>query len=233
MSTNTERFLDEYKRLEEVAIKQYHFPADGTAIAKLEQEPAFRNIKAELSYCREVRNLLQHKPKIQGSYAVEPSDDMIKMLSETVQKVNNPPRARNVAIPLHMILSKGMEDLVLPTMREMMEKMYTHVPIMKNGSVIGVFSENTIFSYLATEGIVEIEENMKFSELEEYLPIEKHISESFRFIKQDMLLANVKEIFEEAHKKQDRIGLIFTTQTGRKTEKLLGIITAWDVAGRD
>ena len=123
-----------------------------------------------------------------------------------------------------------MNDNVLPTMMEMQEKVYTHIPILQDGIVIGVFSENTVFSYLADEQIVEIADNMRFSDLSEYLPVEKHRAESFRFVGQTKLISEIRAIFEDALSKQDRIGLIFITKSGNPKEPLLGILTAWDIA---
>ena len=56
----TEEFLELYKQLEDIAVKRYNYPEDGKAVLNLEKRPEFRNIKAELSYCREVRMLLLH-----------------------------------------------------------------------------------------------------------------------------------------------------------------------------
>ena len=231
MSDRTELFLDKYKYLEAAAAQEYDLPSDGKIIARLEDMPAFKDIKSELAYCREVRNLLQHKPKIQGTYAVEPSDKMIELLDRTIQKVTNPPRARDVAIPKAKILYKTMDDFVRPAMEEMLKRSFTHIPILDDGVVAGVFSENTILTYLVEEQIIGIEDTTRFSDFADYLPIGKHRAETFKFIPQNLPLAQVADIFERASDRQERIGLIFTTHSGKATEKILGIITASDVAG--
>ena len=227
---NTDLFIDLYKQLEQLAVRKYNYPEDGKAVYNLSLRPEFASLRAELDYCRAVRGILQHKPKIGSSYAVEPSDEMIALLQTTLNKVKNPPRAKDIAIPFGSILYKSMNDLVLPTMMEMQEKIYTHIPILQDGVVVGVFSENTVFSYLADEQIVEIAQNMRFSDLAGYLPIEKHRAESFRFIGQTKLISEIRGIFEDALSRQDRIGLMFITKSGNPKEPLLGILTAWDVA---
>ncbi len=227
---NTDLFIDLYKQLEQLAVRKYNYPEDGKAVYNLSLRPEFASLRAELDYCRAVRGILQHKPKIGSSYAVEPSDEMIALLQTTLNKVKNPPRAKDIAIPFGSILYKSMNDLVLPTMMEMQEKVYTHIPILQDGVVVGVFSENTVFSYLADEQIVEIAQNMRFSDLAGYLPIEKHRAESFRFIGQTKLISEIRGIFEDALSRQDRIGLMFITKSGNPKEPLLGILTAWDVA---
>lgn len=58
----------------------------------------------------------------------------------------------------------------------------------------------------------------------------KHASESFRFVPRNITLAKVAEMFTDVMRKADRIGMVFITQNGRDTEKILSIITAWDIA---
>lgn len=103
--------------------------------------------------------------------------------------------------------------------------------IMRDGIVIGVFSENTLLSYLIDDEIVNIDNEVKFSDIDKYLPLDQHRAESFRFVGQETLVSEIEDIFADAVKKSDRIGLIFVTNSGKKTERLLGIISAWDMAG--
>ncbi len=115
----------------------------------------------------------------------------------------------------------------------MQKNNYTHIPIIEHDVVVGVFSENTVLSYLIDDEIIEIGDDVCFTALGKYLPIENHSSESFRFISRNASLQNVNELFEKALRSQDRIGLVFVTQNGKPSEKLLGIISAWDAAAKE
>ena len=131
---------------------------------------------------------------------------------------------------MQSVLSAGMEDYVRPVLCEMAEKSYTHVPILEDGVVRGVFSENTLLSYLYGEEIVCIDDKTTFLPLAALLPMDAHASESFRFVPRTMTLAEVAELFTAAMRRADRIGMVFITHSGKPSEKVLGIITAWDVA---
>ncbi len=227
----TEEFIELYKKLEAIAVRRYNYPK-AYAITSLEQRPEFRQIADDLDYCRKVRNHLQHESKVFDTFSVVPSESMLRLMRETLEKVQKPPKANNVAIPISSVYYQTMDDYVKPAMVEMQRRVFTHIPILENRVVVGVFSENTVFSYLIDEEIISIDDNMKFSDLKEYLPIDKHRSESFRFVPQDMIAYEVGQMFEQALQNQDRIGLIFTTKAGRPDEPLMGIISAWDVAGR-
>ena len=233
MNSKTERFLDKYRQLEAIVSARYNLRDSESAVLFLERKPEYRAIKSELAYCREVRNLLSHNPKIQGRYAVEPSSEMIALLDRTIECVKNPQRAKHIWIPRSRISCRTMEDLVRPAMVEMNENIYTHIPILKDGVVVGVFSENTLLSCLLDGETVTIGNDIRFSDIQEYLPIDQHRAESFRFISQEMPVSEIEDLFAEATKRPERIGLLFVTKNGLKTEKLLGIISPWDVAGID
>lgn len=42
----------------------------------------------------------------------------------------------------------------------------------------------------------------------------------------------LKKIFTEKFEKGDRVGAIFITENGKQSERLLGIITSWDLVGK-
>lgn len=233
MNSKTELFLDKYKKLEAIVSAQYNLSNSESAVSYLERRAEYRGIKRELAYCREVRNLLTHNPKVGKRYAVEPSDEMIALLDQTIERVGNPQKAKHICIPIGKVSCRTMDDYVRPAMVDMNEHVYTHIPIMKDGVVVGVFSENTLLSYLIDDEIVSIDNDVKFSHIAKYLPLDQHRAESFRFVSQETLVSEIEDIFADAVKKADRIGLIFVTNSGRKMEKLLGIISAWDVAGID
>lgn len=86
----TEQFLDTYKRLEQAATSAFGWEADGRAVSRLERMAQFSDIRAELHYCREVRNLLQHHYRIGGEYAVEPSQAMVALLDTLLRRLTHP-----------------------------------------------------------------------------------------------------------------------------------------------
>lgn len=65
----------------------------------------------------------------------------------------------------------------------------------------------------------------------DFIPFDKHESEYFAFVSKDALLIDVEEIFKDGLKDNKRIATVFITETGNEKEKLLGLITAWDLAG--
>ena len=127
---NTDIFLDKYKQLENCAINEFKLPPDGSAVAKLEKRSEFKDIKYELNYCREVRNLLQHNQKLDDEFPVEPSNKMIELLDTVIDRIKNPVRCIDVAILDRNLIWRSYEDRVLPTIKLMNEKNISHIPIV-------------------------------------------------------------------------------------------------------
>ncbi len=224
-----EEFLDLYKQLESLAVNQLDAKSDGTAVSQLQRRPEFIDIRSELDYIRDVRNLLTHRPRIDDEYAVEPTDAMIDLLKKTIRRIEKPLTASDIYVPLGEVLFAEMETKVFSVMSAMFKKAFTHVPILEDSKVVGVFSDNTLMNYILFGNLL-ITNETRFSEIGEYLPLGVHPAETYRFVSRNETVSNISDIFDEALKNSDRVGMVFVTEHGKSEEKLLGIITAWDVA---
>lgn len=231
VDAKTSEFLDLYNRLENAIRESYPIPADQGPVAWLARnERGFRSIRNELDYCREIRNFLQHNERVNDEYAVIPSEGMLESLRETLSKVVNMPKAGSLCVKTQDIYSVCMDDRIRPAMRAMAENVFTHVPILEGGRVKGVFSENTLLSYMNSDEIVEIAEDDTFERVRDLLPLDKHVSETFAFVGRDMTATSLAELFQDALKRHERLGMVFVTASGSQSEKLLGILTSWDMA---
>lgn len=229
---NTELFLDKYKQLENIAIHELKLPPDGSAVAKLEKRSEFKDIRYELNYCREVRNLLQHNQKLDEEFAVEPGNKMIELLDSVIDRIKNPVRCCDIAIPFKDLLWKSLDDYVMPAIKVMNDRNISHVPILTDRRVVGDFSDNCVFPYLLGDEKCHIDNNTRFRDLEEYLSLDNHPSEVFQFIKYNAKLSVAEKLYEEAYSRHERVGLIFLTENGRPEERLLGVLTSWVILGK-
>lgn len=230
----TEAFIEKYKELEEAVRTTYRLGNADSISRFLADKREFYKENNEIRYCQEVRNLIQHKYKIDSKYTVEPTEAMLEFMDALIDKVKNRPLCMSIAIPAQKIYSRTIYDTILDTMSVMREKTYTHVPIMEDGRIIGVFDENCLFTYLCDHEIVGIEEEDTFhGEIHNYLSLEQRDMEEFIFIRSDMYVDELVDIFEKAFDKGKRISVVFLTKNGRKEEKVLGLITPWDILGME
>ena len=225
----TEKFLDLYKQLENEANAHYNLQGEGSTIAKLGPRSEFKKIRPELDYIRDVRNLLTHRPKIGESYAVEPTDSMLGLLERIIDRIEHPLSAMQIAVPIEDILSASLDSKALSSLENMYKRAFSHMPILDDGKVVGVFSGSTLMNCILYQPINFTEETT-FREIRERLTFDQHPSETFRFVSRNELVSNISDMFDETLRQEERIGMIFVTEHGKSEEELLGIITAWDVA---
>ena len=131
------------------------------------------------------------------------------------------------------IYSKTLNDNVMNTMKDMNEKSYTHIPIYDetNKHLVGIFSENSLFQYILEDKIIEVDENTKFNDIKKCIDI-KFSKEIVKFVAKDNLYDDVVNEFISEFKNKNKLSCVMITQNGKETEKVIGIITAWDIIGR-
>ena len=226
----TEEFLDKYKQLENTVRNEYNLSNNDSVINFLISNKEFKAIENELDLCRDTRNLLSHNPKINGEYLVYPSEEMIKLLDEVIQKVTKPLKASNVMVKKSELCFRGMQDNVKEAMAAMKEHSYKYIPILEDGVLVGMFSAKTVLDIITSEGVDAFTDDVTFESISKYIAIENVSSKTFAFVGNSTPLCEVKDIFKEDIENKERINIIFVTQHGKSDEKLLGIITAWEIA---
>lgn len=190
------------------------------------------NEKYLKSFAR-LRNAIVHETNNEnGEVIAEPHEKVIIKYRDIKNKVMNPAKALDtVAVKATNIFTVNLESDALEVMKKMQQNTFTHVPVIENDRIIGIFSENTIFSYTVYNEALLLDKGIKIKEFEKFIPLDKHESEIFKFISKNKLLYEVEDMFEEELKENKRLSSIFITETGKATEKILGMITAWDIAG--
>lgn len=229
--SRAERFLDLYRSVENVIRVKYHLEKWDSAITFLESHDEFKYLANDLRFCREVRNLLSHNPKVDDAYCVEPSEEMIHFLKKIKERLEKPPVIMDIAVPIGKILYRSFEDNLLETLQAMNDRSFGNVPILENGLVTAVLSEKAIVNYLVQDQAFHLSDKLKLSDLREHLLLENHRKEFYRFVRKDALISDVSRLFHDVLDQGARVGMVFLTQHGRSDEELLGIVTAWDLAG--
>lgn len=232
-NAKVEEFLKLYAQLENGIRQRFDVPREKEYKSSLywaENQPGFPVLPHVLQTFRRTRNLLDHPESCEGDFPVIPTDALISVLKEALRTIDAPKRAEEIGVRFGDICCASMNDRVLPIMRIMEERSFTHIPILEDKRVIGIFSENTLLSHMIRNEISLIDDSTTFEEMAELLPIEAHASETFGFIARNALAAEVSAKFQASFAKGERLGMLFVTANGKPNERLLGIITAWDAA---
>lgn len=227
--TNADIFIDKYKQLEEVVRSTYHLRDSDSISFYLSGQVKYQRFKDDIKYCQDVRNLLNHKKKLNNSFAVEPNQQMIDFIDNLIERIKKRAKCNDIQIKIDDVFWKSVDGNVKDTMIAMRKNLYTHIPILDNGIVIGVFDENSIFNYLAEEEIVAIDDGLKFEDIRKYLSLDGREMEDFLFFNANNYVEELENEIEKSFKRGKRIGIAFLTQNGKPNEELQGIITPWDI----
>ena len=192
-----------------------------------------RRNKDELDLIRNVRNLNVHQQIDKYKYVVYPSPEINNKLEMIINEIKNPPMIyySEMCIKKSNMYCRKMNHSIYDTIQEMTKKLYTHIPIIENGKLIGVFSENTLLDIVKRDNVIIIDEKTTFKDIEENLKIENHTMESFKFISKRKNIYDVEDMFKNYFGQHKRIGCIYITENGKENENILGMLTAWDVLG--
>ena len=121
--------------------------------------------------------------------------------------------------------------LLSTTIKKMTEKLYTYVPILEDGKLVGVFSENTLLDIVNLESGIIIDEETKFDSIKSALMIENHSMEDFVFVARNKNVYDIELLFKDYFSRNKILGCIYVTENGKRDEQILGMLTAWDVLG--
>lgn len=227
---NNETFLTLYKDLEQILKRNIGDDYIENAIYLLEKSssPPRNN---QIKVIRDTRNLMQHNStKIDGKDVFLVSDTTLELLKRLIHEQENPKKAFDVCTKIQKLVIANLQTPLQSVINVMTEKNYSHIPILdNNGYLLGVFSENTLFSKIVKDKIVLIEDSNLISDFLDVLPIDKHGSEAFDYVPRTMKVEEIKTLFNNDYPNQKRLALLFMTEHGDASEKILGMITPWDV----
>lgn len=230
-NNRSNEFLNLYRTLEDILTNKYtnqkrkYF----NAIIQYTNDDEGRKYKEELNLFREIRNLLSHHPEINGENVIEPSQSVIDTLREIIYSVENPPMAMTIATPIHHLVTATLNSSVTDIIKQMDDRGFSHIPILNEQILYGVFSVSTLFTYFRENGRERLETTTVMDHFKEFLPIEVHTTETFKFKSAKSTYYELKDEFSIFGPKKMRVAAIFITENGSKNKPLLGMITPWDL----
>lgn len=224
----TDEFLDLYRRLETGAERLLGKESRSSAVIRLSHQRGFSAYREELDFCREVRNLLSHEPKVDGAYAFYPSKEMLDMLKELVRMVEHPINVSDRMTPTNQLILTNPKAPAIAVMDRMRRENISHAPILSDGRVEGIFSVGTVFQAML-DGAIRLDQQTTVGDFAAYLPLEQHMGQGFTFVGRNTTLTEACAIFDRAYSRNHKIKLLLVTESGRRSERLLGVISPYDL----
>lgn len=227
--SNSELFLDLYKQLEDELENKYRNARRkySSVIIEFLRSDDSASMRDELDVCREIRNILTHNANLEGVPIIEPSEPIIHALESILEYVRRPPLALDYATKGEQVMKANLNQRVLRLMEVMEKNGFSHVPVMKEGLFCGVFSQGSIFMFVLRGGR-HITKETTLLDMAAQLKIEEH-PENYIFLPKSVSYTTARNKFIRPAGRGKRISVIFITETGHQDERLLGMLTPWDV----
>lgn len=229
------RFLSAYDRLDEL-IRDRLGRGRGDSHTALLNEIARSNaaVRSNLRLLKrlaELRNLVQHDAERTNLYPFAiPGAAVVERYEKIVASFLDEPLAIDRCVRRDKLYTAKTTDTIVEIMTTMAKRGFSQVPVIDGDQLVGVFSESTPFAVVTQEKELLIDGTLELNAVRAYLKLDRQINESFAFVGRTAKWSDVESLFSENRRQVRRLGAVFVTERGRASERLLGMITPWDLA---
>ncbi len=226
---NNDLFERLYNELEDIIREKYKLSDNASAIYFFESKVS-GDLSKNFRMLRELRNYIVHDKRLDTINAFSVTDEAIDFLNRTINQLQKPIRAIDCCIPKNQILFAKLNTSIIPLMQEMLDRNISHVPVIDyQGILYGVYSGATLFLSLTEKESSTIDQYTTLEQLKKYLPINQHISERYDFVGRTMPIDEIIDLFKQSSEDGKKLKMIFVTESGNPTEKIIGLITPWNI----
>ncbi|MFA5006565.1 MAG: CBS domain-containing protein [Candidatus Izemoplasmatales bacterium] len=229
---NNEFFERLYNELEDLLRIRYRLEPNASAVYFHENRVGGQTAK-NLRAIRELRNYIVHDKRTDTITTCIVSDEAIRFLERAIEGLKRPRRAIDVCVLKERILFAWITSPVKPLLAAMLERNISHVPVLDDsGRILGVFSGTTLFAQAAGTEVLAVGPKTTMRDFERYLPLAAHV-ENYLFVDRTTPLEELIELFGATPKGGRKTKMIFVTEHGVPEERILGLITPWDILDGD
>ena len=172
----------------------------------------------------QIRNIIAHNNDV-----LVPSDNFLDQFRSVVKKLCQPEKITYIMTKFGDLKTAKPSDTVGYAIDLLKEHGYNTIPIIDNGKLLGAFTEKTIFDYLTIYKNKSVDKDMKISDIMEAIDLNSIPRRYFEFIKRDADIYEAYELYQKDSKQKRELLLLFVTEHGLWSEKLLGIVSLRDL----
>ncbi len=228
------QYLDKFKQLETQLKRVAGISSDichfKDILDKAKQNSTLISYKEGLIWdLYALRNVFAHADR--GKYIARVNKLAYEAIDDLINLMQNPPTVGDKFKKEVYWVTE--EEIMKGVIQKMRQNLYTHVPVYTKVEgkykFIGVFSESTIFYWLA-DNIENIKVDFSCQPIKNIS--RKYLNDPndlYKFVAPNNTIFDVYKEFQNAISKRKRLGAIFITSSGHRDELPIGIITAWDL----
>ncbi len=229
----SKRFLDAFHEIEGFLRKMTQMDSNASFRQLLDKaEPMskpLRQHRNELDSLKELRNAIVHKrvkTKMITEVIAEPHLKTVERIEYLRDQILQPPVISANFLGSVTTCSSG--DLIGPVMVDMYNQSFSQVPVYDDGVFQGLLTTDTISRWLASGIVREGDIIITEETVADVMPHNESLN-NVRLIRRNCTLYDVLDYFDQANEKGQRLDALIVSNSGRKEEKPLGIITIFDL----
>ncbi len=170
-----------------------------------------------------LRNAIVHQSK--DDVIAEPHTATCDLLDRIACMLLNPP----LVLPRFQrdVVSVEISSAIGSVVTEAYRHSFSQFPVLENSSFVGVMTTNTVVRWLganASDDVFSLEEST-VREILEY----NEFSNNYEFVNRETDLFRVLGLFQKHDEGGERLDAVLISHNGKSTEKMLGIISPWDL----
>lgn len=226
---NSDLFLASYNRIDR-ALREFVGASQKETFSKVlklskQKSAIVRRYQTDLRELADLRNAIVHESTDSSYVIAEPHESTVRKIERIEKEILEPemvfPKFNTEVTTFHL------NDSLADVLREVNMKAYSQFPLYNKEEFKGLLSENGITNWLSKnvdEDILSLFETT----LSDVLYHQEDQS-NYTFINRNMSIYKAKEIFKEKFDNGIELDALLITQNGLAKEKLLGIMTRWDI----
>ncbi len=191
-----------------------------------QKHPVFRRNAARLKDYGDLRNAITHQRDRNGGIMAIPTEEAVQEFKQIVDSIFSPPKLipRFQKSDIRLFLP---HERLVTALQDMRENDYSQVVVQTEGNL----------SLLTVEGIARWLE--KQAQEEDIISLQEAViadalrdepEGSFYIVRRSQTVYDAMEIFTRAIEQEEpRIYALLITDHGKATERILGIVTPWDL----
>lgn len=228
MFKNSEKFLTSFNRIEKLLkallINRKEAGFSKTVKILRNSNAIVKRYGDDLLEFAELRNAIVHNKVDMAFVIAEPHNSVVERIAEIESELSQPKRV----IPRfsRSVYMFQENDSLIAMLKVIHEKSLSKFPIYSGTEFRGLITQKGITNWIA----MNIKNNYSIpveTSLVNVLPFEE--GNNYKFINSTTSIYEAVDIFKRQIGRGKRLEALLITKNGNPSEKLLGIITAWDV----
>lgn len=225
------RFINTYNELSEYMEKYLNYK-DYRSHTQMLNIMAKKNHTVRIHYDElrtfaNLRNIIVHDSTSKYNPIADPHIEVVERYESILNELRDPPTAFEIATKASDMVFVSPNMKLKECIKIMHDKDYTYMPVSQNMQLIGVLSGDSIFTYMRKNQTTTIHDDFRIKDLGD--AIRMHIDERYSFVSKNTPLIDVTEMYSNDIQNGKRLGAVFVTERGQENERILGMISAWDL----